>query len=233
MVDERDKQLENPYRVKLVDAITQRRRVVFHVTPELVETRTVNYKTIDPVHAPGQIAAYANTMSRIFSIGDIKLVSRTQEEASKNLKALWTLRSWTVPRFGVSTLNDENRFCREVLESNPSIPGSNSEVRRNDQNVLECEAGRELRGEPVKVLLLSAYSRDGLRNTAQHIYKVPVVIQNLTIPYPTDVDYINTYFDVPMPLIMTIDISLMETHSVREYENFDLDRFRKGLLRSF
>ena len=59
------------------------------------------------------------------------------------------------------------------------------------------------------------------------------MIQTLSLPYPADVDYIGTTLGVPMPMIMTIDVTLMETHSVRQYENFDLDRFRKGLLRSF
>ena len=45
------------YRVKLRNSANRRQLVVLEVTPDLIETRNVNYKTVDPVHAPGQIYA--------------------------------------------------------------------------------------------------------------------------------------------------------------------------------
>ena len=69
--------------------------------------------------------------------------------------------------------------------------------------------------------------------SAQHINRVPVVIQQLTIPYPNDVDYINTSKGVPMPIIMNLDISLIETHSPNAYEAFSLGDFRAGRLKGF
>jgi hypothetical protein len=62
---------------------------------------------------------------------------------------------------------------------------------------------------------------------------VPVVIQQLTIPYPNDMDYITTSRGVPMPLILNIDIALLETHSPNAYEGFNLDSFRRGILPGF
>lgn len=238
--------IENPYRVRLVDSsgnVSGRyKRVVFSVTPDLMETRTVNYRNIDPIHAPGSIMAYANTASRMFNISSIRLISRTVKEANQNLRDLWLLRSWTLPRFGRTTVSDTQRENRDWLET---IRGSGSSTELNlaeqERDVIYQETnverdgdpfGAELRGSPPKVLLLSAYSAEG-RNVAQHINRVPVVIQNLNIPYPSDVDYIHTSTNVPMPTIMTIDLSLQETHSVNEYERFDLNSFRKGTLRGF
>ena len=99
--------------------------------------------------------------------------------------------------------------------------------------------GVEVLGAPPQVLLLSAYSNNKSvsgQRTGQHISRVPVVIQQLNIPYPSDVDYIPTtqkYGNTPMPIIMTVDITLVETHSPAEYERFSLEDFSRGILRSF
>jgi len=200
---------QHDFRVKLRSSITPADVVVFEATPELTEQRTINYKTVDPIHAPGQIYAYVNTSSRIFSISNARLISRTSEEAGHNLRMLQLLRSWTMPEFGTSTsTNVDNR------------------------------------GRPPTVLYLSAYSLEsaGAETTSvvgqlQHISRVPVVIQNMSIPYPSDVDYIPTADEngahVPMPTIMVVDLQLAETHSAREYEGFNLALFKQGLLGGF
>ena len=189
------------FRVTLRNSTNTRESVTFATTPDLIEARNANYKTVDPIHAPGQIAAYQNTSSRNFSISSIRLISRTTIEAEANLKTLWILRSWLMPSFGKSTK----------------------------------EEGRELRGSPPPVLYLTAYSKESASNQSPgHINRVPVVLQNLSIPYPSDVDYIPTSKDrIPMPTIMTLDMTLMETHSPNEYENFSISNFRKGILRGF
>lgn len=231
-------EVENRYKVKLTSQRAANQRVTFDATPEVIENRNVNYKTIDPIHAPGQIAAFATVNSRTFTISNIKLISRTVEEADKNLRRLWLLRSWTMPRFGQSTLNQDQQAIREsgerptleVFDESPSFATQQAENR--------TRFGQEHRGEPPEVLLLSAYSRPGnqtgqARTIGQHINKIPVVIQQMSIPYPSDQDYIHTSQFVPMPMIMTMDMTLMETHSATEYERFNLSAFKKGLLTSF
>lgn len=213
--------IENPYKVKLSrrsSGITKF-RVVFDVTPDITESRTVNYKAMDPIHAPGQIMVYTNTASRTFSLGGVKLVSRTPEEAEINLRKLQQLRSWCLPRFGMnsSTLSDEQRDNR--------VTGAG-------------DLGEELLGTPPPVLFLTAYSRSGSNPDAatlrlENINCVPVVITSLTIPFPSDVDYINTPAGVPVARIMTIDIQVTETHAPQEYDTFSLSMFRSGTLRSF
>lgn len=223
---------ENPFIVKLVEQTFNGQpnppRVVFYVTPDISESQSVNYNTIEPVHMPGQIFVYKNTTSRNFSLSNIKLVSRTTEEAETNLRYLWQLRAWTKPRFGINsqTLTSEQRANREIARINPNDPRLSSieELRAR-------QLGAELLGAPPAVLLFSAYSAGNSK--MEHIRRVPTVIQSLSIPYPSDVDYIMSTNGVPMPTIMTIDITLAETHSPREYERFSLDNYRNGILPGF
>lgn len=202
--------VENQFKVKLQHPTDNTRRVVFEVSPELVENRSVNYKSLDPIHMPGQIFVYGSTSSRSFNIANVRLISRTPTEAQKNLEILHLLRFWCMPRFGKQT-SLEDRSLGAL-------------------------------GAPPDVVLLSAYSKtpgntSRANDAAQqmgHINRVPVVITQLSIPYPSDVDYIPTSKDkVPMPTIMTLDMSLVETHSAVEYENFSLASFKNGTLPGF
>jgi hypothetical protein len=194
--------------------------VIFDATPEMIETRNVNYNNIDPLHMPGQIYIYKSTSSRNYQVSNARLITRTQVEADANLKMLWTLRGWTMPRFGKnsSTLSPKEKSYRELF--------SNS---RANKKTPKAYGGNEMLGAPPEVLLLSAYS-DSSKAIAQHINRVPVVIQQLSIPYPSDVDYIPTTEGIPMPTVMTIDMTLMETHSPNEYEAFNLSAFKQGIL---
>lgn len=222
--------IDNSHKIKLRGSDGS---VTFDVTPDFIETRNVNYSTMEPLHQPGQIFVYKNTSSRNFNISNARMLSRTIEEANKNLIRLHRLRGWTMPRFGQrsSTLDNDqfgNRQGSSVLGNNLKDTGRDEEFREF--------FGSEILGAPPQVLELSAYSHKRSPNgkgIAQHIDRVPVVIQQLNIPYPADVDYIPTSTGVPMPIIMTVDITLVETHSPREYEHFSLDHFKRGLLPGF
>lgn len=191
------------FKVKLREQGTVGRVVIFQASPEVAEARTVNYKQFDPVHAPGSIMSYINTASRTYSISAVKLVSRNSQEATDNLARLNLIRSWTMPVFG---------------EGNPGVD--------------------DILGAPPKILLFSAYSSD---NNQGNIYKIPTVITSLNISYPTDVDYIPTLASskysisggTPFPVIMTIDLSLTETHSPSKYKKFNLNDFRQGKMTGF
>lgn len=219
------KSTENPYKVKLArksNGITKY-RVVFDVSPDVTESRTVVYKALDPIHAPGQIYVYTNTSSRQFSLSNVKLVSRSPQEAEINLRKLQQLRSWCMPRFGANstTLNDSQYDARQAGNT------------PND-NTTDIDLGKELLGLPPPVLFLSAYSRSGDSGLRlENINNIPVVITSLTIPYSSEIDYIDTPAGVPFPRIMVLEISLQETHSANEYETFSLSQFRAGTLRSF
>lgn len=240
-------QLENPYKVKLTSARKGGITVSFDASPTVSENRNVNYGSLDPLHAPGQIQVYKNTSSRTFQLSDVKLISRTVPEADRNLRKLWILRSWCMPRFGnSSTLTDQQRENRN--ERLNGFPSEYESFPPQERAALEDEYyGNELLGAPPPILYLSAYSRNvGTLTTnnpsgtqtnvweiSQHINRIPVVIQQLTIPYPNDVDYITTSTGVPMPTIMTIDLALIETHSPNAYEAFNLDAYKQGILKGF
>lgn len=214
--------------------------VTFRASPTVTENRNVNYSALEPLHAPGQIQVYKNTNSRSFSVSDIKLISRTTREADNNLKTLWRLRGWTMPRFGnSSTLDGTNRLFRRL-----ALTQTDDELFFDESDKRNLQ-GTELLGAPPEVLYLSVYSyevgtvsssgKKGTTNWAisQHINKVPVVIQQLTIPYPNDIDYINTSNGIPMPIIMNLDLQLLETHSPNAYEAFSLNDFKNGTLVGF
>lgn len=228
---------ELEYRVKLRNTANGSDLVTFMVTPDLSESRTVNYKTVDPVHAPGQIYAFVNSSSRTFQLSGVKFVSRTQEEAEENINHLWRLKAWTMPAFGRDPLSANQRANREQVSNrarkNPTMARDFITDPRSTANVAETY-GVDVRGAPPTVLELSAYAHDGHYNSQiGHINRVPVVITNLNIPYPSDVDYFPTTKGVPMPTILSIDLTLAETHSPREYENFSLSDYKKGILGGF
>lgn len=243
MATTQETELFNPYKIRLTPASTGAgRSITFNASPTISENRNVNYAALEPLHAPGGMQVYRNTSSRNFQLSDVKIISRTQKEAERNLQTLWFLRAWCMPRFGnSSTLEEKQRLNREARER--------GEMEDIDINV---DYGNELLGAPPPVLYLSAYSKSVAGTTlqdaanskgeagtssvwtkAQHINKVPVVIQQLTIPYPNDVDYIITKTGTPMPTIMNIDVGLLETHSPNAYEQFNLDAFKNGILMGF
>jgi len=193
----------NPFAVRL-KSFLNKDVVAFRVSPDISETRTASYKALDPIHLPGSIQIYTNTGPRTWSMSGIKLVSRNGYEAEENLATVNQLRSWMVPFFGeTDTTNGRGGYSADLL------------------------------GSPPEVLQFSAYS-NLTDKTKTNIRNIPVVMTSLSIPYPTDVDYIQTVeTNQPFPSVMSIDILLMETHSPREFSQFDLIDFRQGTLLGF
>lgn len=226
------KQMFNQFKVKLRSQVTNQ-VVAFDVTPEITETRTVTYKTLEPVHMPGGIHVFANTASRVFNINNIRLVSRSREEASKNLYRLNILRSWTMPYFGVNNTSKLVGAPPDVLSLTAYATGERDHANANSA----------VQGSTDLLDIDDVPSRERSRPT--NIHNIPVVLQQLSIPYPSDVDYIDTvklqpFHDgtvieggVPFPVIMTLDMVLMETHSPQEFAQFDLKKYKQGLLETF
>ena len=232
----------NQFKVKLRSQVTKV-VIAFDVTPEITETRNVNYKTLEPVHMPGGIHVYGNTSSRVFNINNIRLVSRTREEASKNLYRLNILRGWAMPYFGVNNTSLVGA-PPDVLSlsaystgprgsaNDPAVSGSIDE-RRADNVAKLTKTGP---GVQDTTNLLKRTRPTNLNN-------IPVVMQQISIPYPSDTDYISTMEKtfggttikegVPFPTIMTVDVVLLETHSPLEFTTFNLTDYRQGLLDNF
>lgn len=203
------------------------RTFICHASPIVAESQSVNYETFDPVHAPGSILSFVNSPSRTFQLSDVKLISRTSAEASRNLAYINLLRSWTKPVFGqgftsTSVDKETNKTITTQQTTQPST-GEQPFLRSN----------RDILGSPPKVLEFSAYSSYNQQKYG-NINGVPVVITTLNITYPNDVDYIPSKDNnVPVPIIMSIDIGLTETHSPAEYSRFNINDYRSGKMVNF
>lgn len=218
-----------------------KRKVVFKVSPDVSESRSVNYKTLEPIHMPGGIYVYGNSTSRQIQLSNVRLIARTIDEATDVMRTLHTLRGWTTPYFGVSSTfqttgtgksNEKTKTSKNLKNGTTPPPVTSDDDARLRNN------GYSSLGTPPNVLLLNAYSPNNIvpgqpKPFPTHLQNIPVVITSLSIPYPSDVDYIPDENGQPVPRIMTIDIQLVETHSPREYEKFDLQAYREGRLTGF
>jgi len=227
----------NEFKVKLRSQVTNT-VVAFDVTPDISESRTVNYKTLEPVHMPGGIHVYGNTSSRTFSISNIRLVSRTREEASKNLYRLNLMRSWAMPYFGVNNTS--------LVGAPPDVLALSAYATglQDSANTARASGSQDNNNNPSSGTS-AQQNRDTYKRTrATNLQNIPVVLQSINIPYPSDVDYIDTIAwlapdktlidpGVPFPTIMTIDMQLLETHSPAEFARFNLKKYRQGLLDTF
>ena len=215
---------QDRYKVKLASIANPNDVVLFNVTPELNETRNVNYKNLDLIHMPGNIYAYGNSSTRTFSLV-AKLVSRTVEEADLNSRRLQLMRSWTMPYFG---------------QNNGSETYTSKETASQNREASNIKASRSILGSPPDVLHLTAYA-DGTTlnsttdqpNRVGNLYKIPIVITQLTNTYPSDLTYIPLSTGEPFPVIMNMDVQLTEAHSPQEYNKFSLQDFKNGNLAHF
>jgi len=96
---------ENPYKVKIEEIVNTQvlNKVVFDVTPELSERRSVSYSEMKPVHLPGDFQVYGNSGPRTFSLQGVMFISRTPQEADRNIKRQHILRGWQMPSFGTAS----------------------------------------------------------------------------------------------------------------------------------
>lgn len=290
--------------------------VTFNVMPTISETISVEYQSLDPVHMPGSFYVYKGTKSSTFELGDLKLVSRTPSEASRNQMIRHTLRGWTKPYFGFGTASSVRSSTSvsatethrewqkvpklgktaaltaedidQVLRANgyvspgsvaiPGVPLSEQQKQKllTDSNKQKAQAlltqmyardgfnnanfnlsagsyrrvpvqtvserleevkGAQFLGAPPEVLYLTAYSNPSVTGSqldrTTNIFRIPVVITSLGITYPNDVDYIPTLENEPFPIIMNISLALAETHSPKEFEQFDIFKYRDGKLPGF
>ncbi len=232
----------NQYKVKLRSQVTNT-VVAFDVTPEITETRNVNYKTLEPVHMPGGIHVYGNTSSRIYNINNIRLVSRSREEASKNLYRLNLMRSWAMPYFGINNTSLVGAPPDVLALTAYAIGGRDTANNPAGASVTDAERRRSNVARFSKTGPDAQKSGVLARERATNIHNIPVVLQQISIPYPSDTDYIDTVqrnfgdtvieSGVPFPTIMTVDMVLLETHSPREFANFDLKAYKQGKLENF
>lgn len=240
------------FKVKLVSAVDYSRsenlragkHVTFDVTPQISESGPVEYESIKLIHAPTTFQSYVTTPARNFTLSEAKLISRTPTEARDNIEKINILRSWRMPFFGqVNTPDTEaEQYFSNVLSSSGTRTVSPLDRLKRDVDGL-----KDRLGAPPEILYFSAYSSflaNGSSNTNRwrgNISRLPVVLTNLTINYPNDVTYIATakrgnvdsLGSVPFPVIMTINVELVEAHSPAEVNAFNLAKYASGILDGF
>lgn len=92
--------------------------VVFTVMPTISEARSTNYKSFTPLHHPGEILKFDGSAARSWAI-TAKLISRTVDEATLNLKYLNIIRTWGMPFYGAGTGTTEQ--TKKYLGAPPPI----------------------------------------------------------------------------------------------------------------
>lgn len=180
-------------------------RVVFDVTPDIVETRNVTYKSYDPVHMPGQIFVYGNTGARTWSVNGLKLISRTPREATLNLFRINTVRSWCMPRFGASS----SQFG--VLGAPPAVLLFTAySDAQHVQNIYRIPT------------IITNFS-----------FSYPSEPDYMPTEKLTDSHLKHLEAGTPFPAVTNMDLQLTETHSPGEYARFKLEDYKLGNLTFF
>jgi hypothetical protein len=224
------------------------KQVIFEVTPTLTESRSVDYSAVQPIHMPGGIQVYKFSGSRSFEL-NAHLISRNTADALQNMLYLQTLRSWTMPFFGNATsVGGSSSPQQAALPKDWSTPlmTPDQQMKSGIDQVKSGSAGGagtiSLLGAPPEVLYLYGYSSSSNDNRQSmkgvNINRIPVVLTNINISYPEDVDYLPveispTANTEPFPVKMEVTLSLVETHSPTEYEQFSLENFKSGKLVNF
>ena len=234
-------------KVKLVASTDPASKVIFNVAPEISESSSSNYSTLSPVHLPGTIYIYTGSSSRTFRL-TVKFISRTMLEATQNHAYIELLRGWQKNYFGQSsTLSSRQRQLRRVRATDPAkynaLKQQWSEKYGSNQldQYINARLGQELLGAPPDVLYFSAYAytdnngstSSAVRPYTTNIDRIPVVLGSFNTTFPTDVDYIPTADNIPQPLVQTVSIDLMETHSPSDYMKFNLTDYKQGILPGF
>jgi hypothetical protein len=238
-------QSKSGFKVRLISILAMSKnspsdipQVIFEVTPTISESGSVEYTSVQPIHMPGGISVYKFTSSRSFEIS-AHFVSRNTADALQNMQYLQILRSWRNPFFGNSTT--------QFKASNSAPPSTTDSQMKNATNRIQNgnasnNRGVNLLGAPPEILYLYGYSSstNDSRQSAPgvNLNRIPVVLTNLSIQYPEDVDYIPVQISPtantePWPVKMDVTISLLETHSPTEYEQFSLEAFKAGKLKHF
>lgn len=233
---------DSSLKVKLQSISNPSERVIFNVTPAVNESQNVSYQPFQPVHTPGTVQVFTASGSRLFTLQPVRLVSRTPEEATRNLYILNLLRGWTKPVFGNSVEN-----AQQTLGSGPAVlqfsaysSGSGSSGKRGNINKV-----------PVVISNLNITYPDAVdyiptkKGSEVSLITPPPGVSEETHDWKTASGtatfvedqiglYANIDAGVPFPTVMQVDLSMLETHSPTEFaNNFDLSAYKAGVLLGF
>jgi len=189
--------------------------VLFDSTPKIDESVSVNYQQKALPQLPTSINYYESTSTRTYNVSNILFVSRTREEATENQRTINLLRAWTKPAFGSTDMTGMNKYSMQLSAT---------------------------LGMPPPILIFSAYQNnktyiEGSVSdpifTSGGIKDVPVVITAFSVDWPEDIDYIPAIDLSPVPIIQTVSLTLLETHTPANISKFNVNRFLNGNLLNY
>jgi hypothetical protein len=102
--------------IVMLESTISNESVKFIASPRVGESRQASYTEVNITHHPGSILKYDKTSSRSWTVG-VRLISRTQQEASDNQKILNTVRAWVMPYYGAGTA----KSSPELLGAPPPV----------------------------------------------------------------------------------------------------------------
>lgn len=85
--------------IKILEQGSDKKYVIFSVTPNVSESKNTNYIEISDIRQAASILVFISSPGRSFTI-TAKLVSRSEQEATKNFKYLHLIKSWGMPSKG-------------------------------------------------------------------------------------------------------------------------------------
>lgn len=164
----------------------------------------------------------------------------TNESAEKfkfnNVSEAWTSITGKISLNPLTNFSNATTSIKGALDKIKTSAGSMTKLSTiDDVGSFMNEGGSTMLGAPPPILLLSAYSSDNTngRFPTKNYHNIPAVITNFDFAWPNNVDYIPTVNNEPFPVKMELTITLTETHSPREFENFSLSQYKSGTLPSF
>lgn len=201
---------QNKYKVKLIPVSKKYSEsstfddegIVFDVMPVISESRAATWDNVPVTHHPGEILAYKTTQSRTWQISDAKLISRTPDEARKNLLLLNKVRSWVMPFYGYGT----EKKLKNMLGAPPVI--------------LQLSAYGSPNIGPVTVVLID------------YNFSYPNDVDMIPCSGEYAGDDMDTVIDAgtPFPILSSITLNLKEIFSPREFSSFDIVAYKNGNL---
>ena len=233
--------------VRLQSTVFPEEMVTFNVMPVIEESRQVNYSDVDLVHGIGGMVKWKNTSARSWKMSELTLISRTREEATRNLQRLLMIRSWTMPVFRYGT----QKSYGNLLGAPPPVlyftaysdlianimKGERIPVVLSNYSwsfPIDCDwvpvlpttaNGASFTGNAFSLGLLSpgenGQDEDARMNDLTNIIDFYDPRSKAGFPITGG---------TPFPMIMKINLELKEAYSPQEISNFDLAAYREGML---
>lgn len=195
----------------------------FFVMPTVIEQHDADYEPIAPSQFPGEFQKYRGTKAVRWNL-TAKFISRNVAEATLNLAHLNRLRSWVMPYFGEKTA--ANPDMKTKLGAPPPI--------------LKFKGFRGVIDEvPVVMTTVNWNWPDDVDYiqalATDKLFAVkPGFIRDLEDPDALlrDMLKFEASATVPFPTILSVSIALVESYSASEFNDFDLAKYRQGLIKS-